>query len=107
MHASVIRDDDYLTKLLESAENGSKFVHYECRKKYTDKRRLTASAATPDNAKRLRSGQYCEFDWKTNCFLCGGHVKDDRHPNRNEVYMVRTLPLQDTILKRCDEREHP
>ena len=57
MHASVIRDDDYLTKLLESAENGRKFVHYECRKKYTDKRRLTASAAIPDKKTQKDFGQ--------------------------------------------------
>ena len=38
--ASTVRGDECLTRELEGIEPGAKFVHPECRKRYTDKRKL-------------------------------------------------------------------
>jgi len=108
IQASVVRGDEVLTSDLQGAEPGTKFVHPECRKRYTDKRRLVGNdqCASENNAKRLRSGED-SFQWKGNYFLCGEVALDNRHPNRTEIYEVRTLELRERFMKLCEEREHP
>ena len=51
---------------------------------------------------RLQRGcsQLCDFDWKSNCFLCGETI-DIRHPNRNAVRRVLTMEIKSSLLNDC------
>ena len=55
-------------------------------------------------AKKLRSSTSL-FDWKKNCILCGNLAKFDiRHPDRDRVHCVTTLPMRDKLLECCGKR---
>ncbi len=55
-------------------------------------------------AKRLRSS-VLSFNWKENCKLCGELVGfDTRHPERNKIHTVTTLPMRDNLLECCGKR---
>ena len=69
-------------------------VHKKCRVNFLTNHKRT-SVLMDDGpeivAKKLRSSSEF-FNWKMHCFICGSHaVIDDRHPNRNSVYLVRTI----------------
>ena len=57
------------------------------------------------SSKRLRSSMLT-FNWKENrrlCWKCS--VFDTRHPERNKVHNVATLPIHDKLLECCGKRE--
>ena len=85
------------------------FVHKECRRDFTNPRRHSSfnNPATEEElppAKKLRSSMP-PFDWKVNCMLCGSVAKNDpRHPERDKVCHVTTLPMRSKLLECCDKR---
>ena len=86
------------------------YVHKECRRDFTNPRRSSSCSnyATESElppAKKLRSS-VSPFDWKRNCVLCGNFAKfDPRHPERDKVHHVRTLPMRNKLIECCDKRE--
>lgn len=84
-------------------------VHPKCRRDFTDQKRLGLHSEIVDGelprAKRLRSC-FSSFNWKEDCMLCGkSAVVDSRHPKRQRVYKVSTIPMRCNLLKCCRERE--
>jgi hypothetical protein len=106
IEVSGLRDDIDLHVYLTNASVGDVFVHKNCRKKYTDKR-----AASEKNeecqgqepaTKKLRSS-LPQFDYKTQCFICGKIAVDDfKHRDRDLVVEVRTMKTGHTVMKHCD-----
>ena len=83
-------------------------VHPECRKTFTDKRRPgpqnPVAADEIPSAKRLRSAT-APFNWKEDCLLCTKPaIVDTRHPHRQHVHRVSTIPMRHNLLERCSER---
>ena len=83
------------------------YVHFDCRKNYTNKRRYEQSFATSSTAdevppkKQLRDPQNM-FDWKTHCFFCG----ENSPPGGKceESVSVRTLEIKETLLLESQNR---
>ena len=45
------------------------------------------------------------FHWKENCMLCGEKAEiDHRHPERNKIHNVTTLPMRNKLLECCNKR---
>ena len=110
IHFSEIRGDDklktYLAHVSKNVPVGKVLVHTKCRKRYTDARRSSRSSHDEDipSQKRLRSAESL-FDWKENCFLCGSVAyHDQRHPDRDPVHVVETIPFRDKIVSQCASR---
>ncbi|KAK6192248.1 hypothetical protein SNE40_003750 [Patella caerulea] len=97
---SVIRGDkDFNVRLQNS---GTFYIHENCRRSYIDKRNITE--ASEQSSKKLRSS-LPDFDWNSNCLFCGEEAnQDDRHPDRNPVWMVRTMEIKTSILSKCNDR---
>lgn len=114
---SAERNDAYTDYLNET---GSITVHRDCRRKYCLKRNngslrypdLTKPSSTSNNqvfsppAKRLRkSSEFPSFEFSKDCFLCGEEAKKklDSRRKATEVYVVTTLEVKETIMKRLRE----
>jgi len=82
-------------------------VHSNCRRNFTDKKRpglKTSFEAEFPATKKLRSNT-APFDWKNNCFLCAKPViMDSRHPQRQCLHRVSTIPIRCNLLECCKER---
>ena len=107
---SEVRGNKRLTEYLSNASRSDPvLVHATCRKMYTDPRRISVTSGEVDAPcqKRLRStpGVKGQFDWKKDCFFCG-HLAcyDEKHPNRNPVCRVETLPFVEKIAEQCAQR---
>ena len=74
-------------------------MHHTCRRKFVDLRKSKNPASVVPR-KKLRSSTESTFDWKTSCFLC---TKTAEH-KYSTVARVETLPLIETLTKRCISR---
>ena len=75
-------------------------VHHNCRRAFVDNRNEYKGWEPPRKSVRLSNDERTLIDWKTCCFICGKNG-DKRY---STVIPVRTIPLRETLLKRCDER---
>ena len=72
---------DLLAYLRTVEASGSPlYVHFQCRRKFTDARRL--SSDRPEHPKKLRSIE--QFDWKSCCLFCGVK-RDAKHEEKQEM----------------------
>jgi hypothetical protein len=76
-------------------------IHASCRRQYTDKRSLNDCEKENSAKKRpSRDG----FDWNVHCFFCAENaVVDPKHPDREDVFIVRTLEMKENLLTKCHE----
>ena len=45
------------------------------------------------------------FSWKTCCFLCSKEAeRDDKHPNRKQIFNVTMIPFRNQVLEHCRNR---
>lgn len=98
----------HLTECINSMPLRKVLVHKNCRRDFTNKRRSVRLSSTDGNEvpqpKRLRSS-ISSFNWKENCIFCGEFAKfDSRHPERNKVHKVTTLPMHENLLECCHKR---
>ena len=98
----------YLTESINKTPIDKILVHKNCRRDFTNHKRIIHCNDTKDDqfpqAKRLRSSDL-SFIWKDNCMLCGEFAEfDSRHPERNKIRTVTTLPLHEKLLECCDKR---
>jgi hypothetical protein len=85
-------------------------AHINCRKLYTDSRKLTTQtnvdgndAALHDRSLRSKA-EY--FNWTSDCFFCDKPAVVDTHnPKRSIIISARTLTLRTNILQMCDKRQ--
>ena len=91
----------YLAQCISKTHIGRVLVHKNCRRNFTDQRRLIYSCAedvAEPCAKRLRSS-LLPFNWKEDCMLSEkSTMVDTRHPEK-EVHLVTTLPLCGSFLR--------
>ena len=87
----------YFKQMLQQGQPGKVLVHHVCRRKFVDTRKAEKFEIP---SKRLRSSIESIFDWKTNCFLCTKKAMR----KYSTVARVETLPLIETLIKRCDSR---
>ena len=81
------------------ASGSSLYVHFQCRRKFTDTRRI--SRDRQENSKKLRSIN--QFDWKSCCLFCG--VKRDvKHEENKKWRNAMTMELKETIMKKAKDR---
>lgn len=101
------RDDlhTYLNQCISTDPVEAVLVHANCRRNFTDKKRLGLhSHVEVPSAKRLRSSSL-PFNWKEDCMLCGkSAIHDTRHPERQRVHKVSTIPMRCNLLECCTER---
>ena len=93
----------HLKCALMSEPMGKITVHHSCRRRFVDDRGGDKAYEAPRKSLRLSVEETVEkhyFDWKACCFICGKRA-DRRY---STVIPVRTIPLHDTLIKRCDER---
>ena len=93
----------HLKCALMSEPMGKITVHHSCRRRFVDDRGGDKAYKPPRKSLRLSVDETAEkhyFDWKACCFICG-KTADRRY---STVIPVRTIPLHDTLIKRCDER---
>ena len=81
---------------------GNVYVHHDCRRKYVDKRKHKESGEQCN--KTLISSSQGSFSWKLDCFLCEKQAKDGKGRMHSSVSQVSTLPIRDTLIERCKER---
>ena len=98
----------YLTESISKAPIGNFLVHKNCRRDFTNQTRIMRCNELEDDqlpqAKRLRSSEV-PFNWKDSCMLCGEFAYfDSRHPEKNKIRAVTTLPLRDKLLECYDKR---
>ena len=96
----------YLTECISKSPIGTVLVNPNCRRDFTDpKRGLRRNADGPiPSAKKMRSS-FLPFTWKNTCMLCGrSAMPDSRHPERDPVHIVRTLPIRSNLLDHCTKR---
>ena len=80
-------------------------VHSECRRDFTDLKRVKKDIMTSSVTKKLTRSECVGFIWKLNCFLCAGEAKiDTRHVGREKIIAARTLQIRNSILIQCDNR---
>ena len=80
-----------LGKLLSNVEKIT--VHGACRKKYTDKRKITAALKLRESRRSsLRTSLSAPFDYMSDCVVCGTPCPSLeqrlKHPDRNPVSHV-------------------
>ena len=96
-----------MTECIEMTPVGSVLVHQKCHRNFTDHKRVMhrgEEVAELPCKKRLSSSFY-PFNWKEDCMLCGKcTVVGTCHPDRAQVKVVTTLPMQDNILEQCSRR---
>ena len=104
------RKNDKLLDYLKSCQQNqiNMVVHKECRRNFTNARRSevpsVSTFVSECEANVLRSST-ATFQWKENCVFCDEKVIADlRHPDRNRVFHIRTLPFKENILKVCESR---
>ena len=78
------------------------YIHNDCRKKITRKRKRNSDADAPVQ-KDLRSSS-ATFDWKTCCFFCTKPV-DYRHLLRKPIRTVETLEMKDKVFALAEKRK--
>ena len=98
----------YLNQCISGDPIEAVLVHPNCRRDFTDKKRIQLHSDVEDleipGAKRLRSSSL-PFNWKEDCMLCGKPaIFDTRHPERQRVYKVSTIPMRCNLLECCQER---
>lgn len=88
-------------------------VHKKCRKDYTRPSSIAAAVLSskvsdtflPSTSTRQSVGE--EFDFKTNCFICGNSaLVTSKTPadRRKDIRVVATLEIKKSFLEKCDER---
>ena len=98
----------YLNECISTNPIETVLVHSDCRRNFTDKKRpgfqnLVAVDEIP-SAKILRSST-APFNWKDDCLLCAKPaIVDTRHPQRERVHRVSTIPMRCNLLECCKER---
>ena len=98
------RSSESLSKYLEGIEVSGEnlYVHFDCRRKYTDARRRVSNSPVKIR-KKLRTIE--PFDWKSCCFFCCVSL-DTKHKDINGKWRrVMTLELKENILKRAADRQ--
>ena len=98
----------HLTECVKKTPTQAVFVHKDYRRDFTNRRRPVCCNVSENDqlppAKKLRSSML-PFDWKKNCMLCGNVAQfNARHPERDRVYNVTTLPMRDKLLECCIKR---
>ena len=83
--------------MLQQREPCKVLVHHTCRRKFVDTRKVEKYEMP---RKRFRSSIENTFEWKTDCFLCTKKALQ----KYSTVARVETLPLIETLIKRCDNR---
>ena len=81
------------------ASGSSLYVHFQCRRKFTDTRRI--SRDRQENSKKLRSIN--QFDWKS-CCLFSGVKSDVKHEENKKWRNAMTMELKETIMKKAKDR---
>ena len=89
---------NYLRKKTKSGSKATIQIHNECRKNYTNKRRL--SQAKP--AKRT-SSRGTEFDWKRDCFICSEQCSSKKR-KRADWRIAGTIEMRENMLQKCKQR---
>ena len=89
---------NYLRKKTKSGSKATIQIHNECRKNYTNKRRL--SQAKP--AKRT-SSRGAEFDWKRDCFICSEQCSSKKR-KRADWRIAGTIEMRENMLQKCKQR---
>ena len=102
---NVLYLNSYLNERNSTTPIGKVLVHVKCRRDFTDQKRLNlCSNAEGPITKKLRSS-LMPFSWNDNCLFCGKQaIVDTRHPEREQVYQVTTLPFRDQLLQRGKKR---
>ena len=80
-------------------------VHTECRKRYTNPKYITVA----QKKQRLSSSPTCLlrsllFNFKEHCIFCGQPAKCLGEKHGGDVYPVRTMDFQVSVLQICEER---
>ena len=77
-------------------ENTHVLVHENCRKRFNDKRKLTATN-TKDTWDTRKPTSL--FNWKKNCFFCNQHcIEDHKSPSRREWHLASTLQIRQSVI---------
>lgn len=102
--ASLQRGDNELITVLDVTS--TVLIHRDCRRDYTDKRRIKRHLDIQEKESTQRCSSKClrsssTFEWKDDCFFCGKSIK----AKSEETYSVRTLPFHANVLAKCNERD--
>lgn len=94
-------DQETLNYLRKKTKSGSKEtiqIHNECRKNYTNKRRLSQVKLATRTSNRSN-----EFNWKKDCFICSKECIS-RKRKRGDWRIAGTIEMRERMLKKCKER---
>ena len=84
-----------LEQYLKKLKRKEVLVYKKCPRDFTDIKRSKLT---------LRSSRE-SFSWKTYCFLCSKEVeRDDKDPNRKQIFNVTLIPFRNLILEHCRNR---
>ena len=88
-----------------SHANPGDFVHIKCRKTYTNPNCIAGDTKENQSpqSRNVRSKTDI-FRFEENCLFCGHSAKYSERKRGCDVFPVRTLDFQKTILEACSER---
>lgn len=94
-------EDSICQSLIKSQiENTGVFVHENCRKRFTNKRRISIDKQERDRNTRKSTGS---FNWKQNCFFCKEPC-DSKNPSRKVWHLASTLQIRKSVLDTCKSK---
>ena len=102
MECSRKREDNVLTESFEEARKNhfDIWVHNECRKPYTDKRKLLSTVKARETRKTSPP-----FEFSKNCLFCDEVcISDNKNPSRESWFYISNVKFKETILKGCSIR---
>ena len=88
----------YLQKKAQKDLRATVQIHNECRKNYTNNRRLSQIKLKP--RKSSRGGA---FDWRRDCFICSEECNSKKR-KRGDWRLASTLEIREKMLKKCKKR---
>ena len=98
------KDDLYLNECISTNPVNTVLVHSETATAIETGLQSPVAVDEIPSVKRLRSST-APFNWKDDCLLCAKPaIVDTRHPHRECVHWVSTIPMHCNLLECCKER---
>ncbi|KAL4231113.1 hypothetical protein ACF0H5_008696 [Mactra antiquata] len=80
-------------------------IHIHCRRDFIHQRNIKVDANNNNENNNISLRSKSNFDFMTKCLFCGFETKVCNKKRGLDVYPVRTISFQDSVLKVCQTRK--
>ena len=104
-YSDFVKNEDLSHYLSQDVFHMQVKIHRCCQKTMNNALRTFRNKCSSKKVRKVTRDQTTSFDWKNMCFFCEELcVIDKKHPSRNLVQEVTTLPFRDKLLQLCRDR---